>query len=104
MPACRVWRTRPVARPRSCPCRGRARPAACALLFQALALALCQRLPVRQSAKMLSVKDTQLWRRIEHCVTETRRKQDMSQVRIVGIDETSLRRGQDYVGSLAPVP
>jgi len=53
---------------------------------------------------MLSVKDTQLWRRIEHCVTEARRKQDMSQVRIVGIDETSLRRGQDYVGSLAPVP
>jgi len=28
----------------------------------------------------------------------------MSQVRIVGIDETSLRRGQDYVGSFAPVP
>ncbi len=67
------------------------------LLFEALALSLCQGLPVRQSAKMLRVRDKQLWRRIEHYVTEARRKQDMSAVHIVGIDETSLRRGQDYV-------
>ena len=67
------------------------------LLFEALALTLCQGLPVRQSAKMLRVRDKQLWRRIEHYVAEARRKQDMSKVRIVGIDETSLRRGQDYV-------
>ena len=73
------------------------RAAACALLFEALALALCQGLPVRQSARMLRVKDKQLWRRIEHYVAQARLKQDMSQVRIVGIDETSLRRGQDYV-------
>jgi len=46
---------------------------------------------------MLRVTDKQLWRRIEHYVTEARLEQDMSQVRIVGIDETSLRRGQDYV-------
>ena len=52
---------------------------------------------MRQSARMLRVRDKQLWRRIEHYVTEARRKQDMSKVRIVGIDETSLRRGQDYV-------
>jgi transposase len=30
-------------------------------------------------------------------VTQARKKQDMSRVRIVGIDETSLRRGHDYV-------
>jgi len=60
-------------------------------------LTLCQGLPVRQSARMLRVRDKQLWRRIEHYVTAARRKQDMSNVRIVGIDETSLRRGQDYV-------
>ena len=67
------------------------------LLFEALALALCQGLPVRQSARMLRVRDKQLWGRIEHYVTEARRKQDMSKVGIVGIDETSLRRGQNYV-------
>ena len=45
----------------------------------------------------MRVKDKQLWRRIEHYVSEARRKQDMSKVRIVGIDETSLSRGQRYV-------
>lgn len=67
------------------------------LLFEALALTMCRDLPVRQTARALRVRDKQLWRRIEHYVTEARRKQDMSAVRIVGIDETSLRRGHDYV-------
>lgn len=67
------------------------------LLFEALALTMCRDLPVRQTARALRVRDKQLWRRIEHYVSEARRKQDMSRVRIVGIDETSLRRGHDYV-------
>lgn len=67
------------------------------LLFEALALTMCRDLPVRQAARDLRVRDKQLWRRIEHYVSEARRKQDMSRVRIVGIDETSLRRGQHYV-------
>lgn len=67
------------------------------LLFEALALTMCQDLPVRQAARWLRVRDKQLWRRIEHYVTQARRQQDMKQVRIVGIDETSLRRVQDYV-------
>ncbi len=67
------------------------------LLFEALALTMCQDLPVRQAARDLRVRDKQLWRRIEHYVTEARTKQDMSKVHIVGIDETSLRRGNDYV-------
>jgi transposase len=67
------------------------------LLFEALALTLCQGLPVRQAAQMLRVRDKQLWGRIEHYVGEARRKQDMSKVTLVGIDETSLRRGQQYV-------
>ena len=67
------------------------------LLFEALALTLCQDLPVRQAARNLRVRDKQLWRRIEHYVTEARKKQDMAKVQIVGIDETSLRRGHEYV-------
>lgn len=67
------------------------------VLFEALALTMCQELPVRQAAKALRVRDKQLWRRIEHYVTEARRKQDMREVGIVGIDETSLRRGHNYV-------
>ncbi len=67
------------------------------LLFEALALAMCQGLPVRQAAQMMRVRDKQLWKRIEHYVGQARRKQDMSRVKIVGIDETSLRKGEHYV-------
>ncbi|OLP08444.1 putative transposase IS204/IS1001/IS1096/IS1165 family domain protein [Rhodoferax antarcticus ANT.BR] len=37
-------------------------------LFEALALSLCQELPVRQAAALLRCSDKQLWRRIEHYV------------------------------------
>ena len=67
------------------------------LLFEALALALCQGLPVRQAAQMLRVRAKALWRRIDHYVREARAKQDMSGVRLIGIDETSLKRGHHYL-------
>jgi transposase len=66
-------------------------------LFEALALSLCRELPVRQASALLRCTDKQLWRRIEHYVNEARSLDDMSAVRVIGIDETSLRKGQDYV-------
>jgi transposase len=67
------------------------------LLLEALALSLCQGLPVRQAARLLRVRDKALWRRIDHYVHEARAKQDMSGVRLIGIDETSLKRGHEYL-------
>lgn len=67
------------------------------LLFEALALTMCQSQPVSHAARMLRVRDKQLWRRIEHYVREARAKQDMSRVQLVGIDDTSMKRGQDYI-------
>jgi transposase len=66
-------------------------------LFEALALSLCQTLPVRQAAQMLRCSDKQLWRRIEHYIEEARLQDDMSEVTLIGIDETSLRKGQNYI-------
>ena len=67
------------------------------LLFEALALSLCQTLPVAQAAQQLRVKSKRLWRRIEHYVDVARSKDTMAGVEVIGIDETSIRRGQDYV-------
>ena len=67
------------------------------LLFEALALSLCTHLPVSQAAGMLRVAAKRLWGRIEHYVHEARAKQDMSEVRIVGIDETSVKKGHEYI-------
>ena len=66
-------------------------------LFEALALSLCRELPVRQAAELLRCADKPLWRRLKHYVDQARELDDMSTVRTVGIDETSLRRGQHYI-------
>ena len=65
--------------------------------FEALALALCRELPVRQAAALLRCTDKQLWRRIEFYVDQARALESFEGVQIVGIDETSLRRGQHYI-------
>lgn len=67
------------------------------LLFEALALSLCQSLPVAQAAAQLRVASKRLWRRIAHYVPAAREQEIMKDVRVIGIDETSLKRGQDYV-------
>lgn len=65
--------------------------------FEALALTLCRDLPVRQAASLLRCADKQLWRRIEFYVQQARALEVFADVQIVGVDETSLRRGQDYI-------
>jgi transposase len=65
--------------------------------FEALALALCRDLPVRQAAQLLRCADKQLWRRIEFYVDQARALESFADVQIVGIDETSVRRGQHYI-------
>ena len=65
--------------------------------FEALALALCRDLPVRQAAGLLRCTDKQLWRRIEHYVNEARALEDFADVELIGIDETNIRRGQNYI-------
>jgi transposase len=65
--------------------------------FEALALPLCRELPVRQAAGLLRCTDKQLWRRIEFYVGQARAQESFAGVQIVGVDETSLRRGQNYI-------
>jgi len=50
------------------------------LLFEALALSLCQTLPVAQAAAQLRVASKQLWRRIEHYANIARGRDDMTAV------------------------
>lgn len=71
------------------------------LLFEALAMALMREMPVRAAAKILGEHDTRLWRVLLHYVEAARARQDHSQVRRVGVDETSHRRGHSYVSLFA---
>ena len=71
------------------------------MLFEALALTFAKAMPVAQVAAMTREHDTRIWRVLEHHVTAARDQQDFSAVTKVGMDETSARKGQDYVSVFA---
>ena len=50
-----------------------------------------------QAANHLRVASKRLWRRIRHYVQAARAKDDMSGVRHIGVDETSVKRGHEYI-------
>lgn len=67
------------------------------LLFEALVMALVREMPVNAAAAMLGEHDTRIWRVIDHYVHSARAQADHSEVRRVGMDETSAKRGQNYI-------
>ncbi len=71
------------------------------LLFEALVMTLASEMPVAAIAGLVGEHDTRLWRVIGHYVEAARAREDWSPVSRVGLDETSFRRGQDYVSVFA---
>lgn len=67
------------------------------LLFEVAMLTYAKQMPIAPLAAMAREHDTRIWRVIEHHVTSARAGMDFSTVTEVGMDETSARRGQDYV-------
>ena len=67
------------------------------LLFEALVLAMAAHMPVKAIGRLIGEHDTRVWRVIHHYVDSARGRRDDSQVRAVGIDDKSVRRGHDYI-------
>jgi transposase len=67
------------------------------LLFEAYVLALAKAMPIAQAARLIGEHDTRLWRIVEHYVWRAVEAMDLSQVRQIAADETSARRGHDYI-------
>jgi transposase len=67
------------------------------LLFEALLMALVQQMPVAAVAALVGESDQRLWRVLHHYVAKARNAVDMSCVKVVGIDETSSRKGHNYI-------
>jgi transposase len=66
------------------------------MLFEAYVVELAAHLPVSVIASMTDEHDTRLWRFIQHYVNEARAKEDYSEVKHIGIDETS-KKGHKYI-------
>lgn len=67
------------------------------LLFEVAMLTYAKQMPIAPLARMAREHDTRIWRVIEHHVNKARAGMDFSDVSDIGMDETSARRGQDYV-------
>jgi len=68
------------------------------LLMEAFILALVQNgMTPRQVGRLIDEHDTRIWRVLEHYVEQARAEADYSEVRAVGVDETSRRRGHHYI-------
>ena len=67
------------------------------MLFEAMVLVLARQMPVRAMSRIVKEHDTRLWRVLDHYVQEIRKEADFSSVTEVGVDETSSKRGHNYV-------
>jgi len=67
------------------------------LLFEALLMTMVPHMPVAAAARLLGEHDTRLWRVIHHYVDQAVARRDDGAVKRIGIDETSSRRGHNYI-------
>lgn len=68
------------------------------LLMEAFILTLVQSgMTVAQAARLIDAHDTRLWRVLQHYVEKARAEADFSEVTTIGVDETSRRRGHQYI-------
>ena len=67
------------------------------MLFEALILELVKVMPIHQVSQLLGVYDNKLWNMVRTYTEVARSTEDFSKVEVVGMDETSARKGHDYV-------
>jgi transposase len=73
------------------------------LLFEAYALQLCQHMPIHQAAKLLQTTDHKLWRMIDGYVWKALSILNLSDMKRLGVDETSLAKGHSYISLFVDV-
>jgi len=67
------------------------------LLFEAYILEMARNMPISAIGRITREHDTRLWRIIGAHVGKAYREKDMSEVKNVGFDETSSKKGHNYV-------
>ena len=67
------------------------------LLFEAFIVQLCKGMPVHQVCKIAKISDHKVWSILDRYTEETRDLNNFAEVTKVGMDETSIAKGHDYV-------
>lgn len=73
------------------------RSAGFTLLMDSLILVFAQNMPVQSVAEIIDEHDTRIWRVLSHYIPESRSGEDHSQVKVVGVDETSCAKFHKYI-------
>jgi transposase len=67
------------------------------LLFEALLMQLCQAMPVNKVAQLIKTSDDKLWNMLDRYINKTREHEDFKDVDAIGLDETSMAKGHEYI-------
>ncbi len=67
------------------------------MLFEALCMELCKSMPVNNVGNIINESDDKLWRMLDKYVEAGREIEDFSKLKSVGVDETSKKKGHDYI-------
>ncbi|MEA3379055.1 MAG: ISL3 family transposase [Nanoarchaeota archaeon] len=67
------------------------------LLFEALVLQLAMHMPVHTVSKIIKESDSKIWRVLEKYVDQTLFLNDYKNLHTIGMDETSVKKGHDYI-------
>ena len=67
------------------------------LLFEALVLQLASHMPVHTVSRIVKESDYKIWTMLERYVSMALANNDYSGLKSVGMDETSRRKGHDYI-------
>lgn len=66
-------------------------------LFEGFLLKLCRNMPVHQVNELLKVSDHKIWTVLDTYVHAAKSQEDHSDGTVIGIDETSIAKGHEYI-------
>jgi len=66
-------------------------------LFEAFVMVLAKTMPISRIGELVGEEDTRIWRLVQHHVNKAYTKKRFDSVEKVGCDETSSRKGHNYV-------
>jgi transposase len=67
------------------------------LLFESFAMILLREMPVNTVSRIIGVDDNKLWRMVHYYVDKARTYEEYADVSSIGIDETSMKKGHNYI-------
>ncbi|MDQ7002707.1 MAG: ISL3 family transposase [Ghiorsea sp.] len=67
------------------------------LLFEALLIQLCKAMPVHNVAQLVGISDYLIWEILDIYTAKAKADEDLSGIESIGMDETSIAKGHDYI-------